>query len=75
MTPKQVAQYLDLLISTGSWQLALQPDGRAEILVPGCRLVITCNGTREAVQDVADKYRRGVAPPSRRKARYGHDIG
>lgn len=71
MTPRQVSQYLDTLIATGSWTAFVEPDGRAVIMVPGCRLVISCPGTRDAVAAVAAKYRKGVAPPLRRRARYG----
>ena len=71
MTPRQVSQYLDTLITTGGWTAFVEPDGRAVILVPCCRLVIRCPGTRDAVAAVAAKYRKGVPPPSRRRARYG----
>lgn len=64
MTPKQIAEWLREQNPTGEGP-------RIELLVPGTRLTIRCDNTREAIDAVADKYARGF--PRRGRQYYGTD--
>jgi hypothetical protein len=74
MTPKQIAATLNELLQSGRWSDYLT-DGRLRIPVPGCGLVVSCQGRADALQRVADKYARGWKRSGSATRYYGVNAG